>query len=168
MPKIGLKDVVIKTEKVMIDTEQDTWIEVRGISLADIIEMLKLYTDEMEALFRDFMDRRVEGQPVNVNLFTDLAMKALERTPDLIYSIIAVAAGEPDEVETIGNLRAPVQIEALAKILGLSITSEIELKKVVEGLTKSLGWAAALRRTLAPEMTDFVNGSSTAERPRPN
>lgn len=168
MPKVRLSEVIVKTERVVVDGEGDdaNWIEVRGVSLADILLMLKIYTEDMEALFAEFLESRTPGSTIGMNTFTNLAGTALERFPHLIYKIIAVASDEPDSTDAVSKLRVPVQFFALTKILELSITSEIELKKVVEGLTKSLGWIAALRNQLAPGMTAFGAGFSNAVKPQ--
>lgn len=128
-----LKDIVIARETVEVDAEQS--FQVRGVSLADVTILFRTYTDEMIQLYDEFDRQRVPGTTVTSQFVSELAMSALKEVPELIFAVCAVAADEPEAVGTFKQLRTSVQIDAITKVVKLSITSEAELKKVQEAVT---------------------------------
>lgn len=128
-----LKDIVIARETVEVDAEQS--FEVRGVSLADVTILFRTYTEEMITLYQKFDEQRVPGTMVTSQFVEQLAMTALREVPELIFAVVAVAADEPDSVDIFKKLRTSVQVDAITKVVKLSITSEAELKKVMETAT---------------------------------
>lgn len=118
-------------------TEKESF-DVRGLSLDHLISVFKRHTEDMEAVFKRFMDKREDGKPLTIEAIRELAEYILLETPNMAYRLIAEAAGEPDAHENVKNLRMPVQIDALVSIAALTITSEAELKKLVEAVTQAI------------------------------
>jgi hypothetical protein len=136
MAKLKLKNVVIVRAPIHV-TEED-YFEVRGVSLADLTRLFRRHTEVITKLFNDFMGKKGEGK-FSSEMLVEFIQEAAMDFPVLIAEIIALAADENNDegVDMASNLRATVQIEALLKVMELSITTEAELKKATEILTKA-------------------------------
>lgn len=148
---MSLKNYKAPTVTVPLDGENS--FEVRGLSLEHLIETFKKHTEDMEAVFKKFMDEREEGAPLTVAAIRQLAEFILLETPKMAYQLIAQAANEPDAADVVKTLRFPVQVDALLAIAELTITSEAELKKLVEAVTKAINRVTSLiakNKTIAP------------------
>lgn len=149
MAQIKLSEVLAARQAVYV-TDED-FLMIRGVSLADLIGLVRAFTEDVEDLFQEFMRSKVEGKVIDISGAQDFVITALERSPTLIYALMALACDEkptPELTKSISELRFAVQFEILTTILKLSITSEIELKKLVETVTQSVAWVASLRQEI--------------------
>lgn len=143
MAKLKLKNVVIA--RAPIHTTEEDYFEVRGVALADLTRLFRRHTEVVTKLFNDFMGKKGDGK-FSTEMLVEFIQEAAMDFPVLIAEIIALAADENSDegVETASQLRATVQVEALIKIMELSITTEAELKKAIETLTKAASQIASL------------------------
>lgn len=146
MGKMKLRDVIIARAPVHVDEEN--YFEVRGIALADILRLSEKHMGSMVELFGQFMEKKGDG-PITNEMMTEFLVDCLGDAQDLVKDVVALVAdddGDPDgqAADIFLHLRAPVQIEALLQVAALSITTEAELKKLVEGLTKIVQRVTAL------------------------
>lgn len=158
MAKVSLSEVAIETARVYVNEED--FFEVRGLALADLINLTKQHLSEMERVFVDFMEQRSDGKTVTVDFIKGLATSALTECPKLVYAAIALASDDPEaEPEVIGKLRVSVQIDAMLNVAALTIKSETELKKLGEALTKGTEWVTRFVRENQIEVPALsVNG----------
>lgn len=173
MGKMKLRDVIIARAPVHVDEEN--YFEVRGIALADILRLSEKHMGAMVELFGQFMAKKGDG-PITNEMMTEFLVDCIGDAQDLVKDVVALVAdddGDPDgqAADIFLHLRAPVQIEALMQVAALSITTEAELKKMVEGLTKIVQRVTALlgmttlKRSQAAPVDDgedfrFPNGVS--------
>lgn len=134
MAKKSLREVVTDTRK--IDLNEEDYIEVRGLSLADITELFRRHTQVLTSKFDDIMAARQAGVPgIQMDVVQAVIEDTLTEAPSLVGDIIASAMDEPEAADAAARLRAGVQIQALMAIAELSITTEAELKKVLGVVT---------------------------------
>lgn len=143
MAKKSLGEIVADTRKITISG--DDYIEVRGLSMADLTTLFKRHTDPLTRAFDDLMDSRPPGQVgFAMEELQSTIHEALTSAPTLVGDIIATAMDQPDHGRDAAKLRAGVQINALLAIAELSITTEAELKNVVGAVTKVITNVTAL------------------------
>jgi len=175
MGKVSLRDVVVTRAPVYV-TEED-YFEVRGVSLADIIRLFNKYTAEMLELFDDFMAaREANGGEISTGFVATFLQNAMIKAPDIVFELIVMASedDDPQARANVENLRFGVQVEALNQIMLLSISSEAELKKLVEVATKAITFVTGLVLRLRKNMNqpsgfrfpdgfgDSANGSTNS------
>lgn len=145
MAKKKLGEVVIKTAKVSLG--DDDYIEVRGISLADITDLFQRHTGPLTKAFDDFMDNRMPGVALDMAYVQGAIQDTLIDAPRLVGDLIATAMDEPENADHAAKLPTGVQIQALFAIAQLSITTEAELKKVIGVVTTLIQSATTLFQT---------------------
>lgn len=107
---MGLKDLTIPSVPVKTPGGE---FSVRGLSLNDITYVLQRHAVEVAQVIS-----AVESNQgaVSNELVSELAVTMIQSAPSLAADIIAVAAGEPDQVATVRALPFPVQLDAIEKI----------------------------------------------------
>ena len=122
--------------------------DVWGLSLEDLVVLLKDHSKELGKLFNGEVD---------INTVTAEA-------PELAYSIIAVAAKEPDNVDYVRKLGAGLQAEALEAIWDLTIPNEEALGKLVNRLiAASQKYQGLPGLDIKPKDKPTKNASKTGE-----
>jgi len=116
---MSLATIVPPTESIDLDGES---VEVTGLSLADIAGLLEPYEEELAKLF--------SGNMTIATLLKDF--------PDLAAHIIAFAAGEPDEIDTVKSLPAGFQAVVIETIWRLTAVDTELLGKIVNGLVDNV------------------------------
>lgn len=142
MAKKKLSEIIIRREKVYLDDED--FIEVRGLSLADLSELFSRHTSAVTQGFDQIVKNHVPGQPVDLNRIEGVIYDTLEAAPSLVGDIISTAMDEPESAAMATKLPGGIQVQALKEIAQLSITSEAELKKVLGALTTAIRTLVAL------------------------
>lgn len=107
---MGLKDLTIPSVPVKTPGGE---FSVLGLSLNDITYVLQRHAVEVAQVIS-----AVEANQgaVSNELVSELAVTMIQSAPSLAADIIAVAAGEPDQVATVRALPFPVQLDAIEKI----------------------------------------------------
>lgn len=143
MAKKSLREVVTATRQIPLDGED--YIEVRGLSLADLTELFRKHTTVLTNKFDDVMAARQAGVAgIDMDVVQTIVEDALVEAPSLVGDLIACAMDEPENAADAAKLRAGVQIQALMAIAELSITTEAELKKVLGVVTTLINTVTAL------------------------
>jgi len=137
---MALADLVVERETV--EHEGKELFDVRGLSLADVVEMLKEHEEEVKATF--------SGSEVN---FVELVTKA----PEFVAAMICSAADERDQLEKVRILPMGVQLNALMKIWTLTAVSGDDLGNVIAALTQGA-------ESLANQLTGQSSNESPEER----
>lgn len=107
---MGLKDLTIPSVPVKTPGGE---FSVRGLSLNDITYVLQRHAVEVAQVISAVEAN--QGAASN-ELVSELAVTMIQSAPSLAADIIAVAAGEPDQVATVRALPFPVQLDAIEKI----------------------------------------------------
>lgn len=126
--------------------------DVRGLSFTDLSQLIRLHYTDLEALFEIYEREAVTGGINSVSL-ARYATGLIKDAPGLVAHVIALAADEPEMVETAGKLPLLAQIEALKAIGKLTFEE-------VGGAKKLMEMVADLVRDLQPEK------SQSSQRPR--
>lgn len=128
---MSLKNLSFATETIKAAGGE---FAVRGLSLADLTRLVRRHGRAMS----EFFDRMASSGNVDLERVAVMGSALAEAAPELAAEIIAVAADEPELVDTALRLPFPVQIEALEKIALLTFETEGGAKKVVEAVIRSV------------------------------
>lgn len=136
MAKQRIEDLIPLPTRVPLGSK---FIEVRGLTLIEIIDLLKRYKEDVLAFINgggaDF-DRLVVNAPV------------------MVAEMIALAADTPDEVEQVKRLPFAAQTDIVMVVWELSVP---DLKKLGESLAKA---GAALRSGSPASIPDYISPPS--------
>lgn len=134
---MGLQDFEVRREDIPLPNSGS--FAVRGLGLNDVTRLMALYGPTLTILFNKFVG------DIRLKQLTPEAMgfvinEVLKESPEIAFKIIAIAA---DEDGTPGESKIPqigiiAQMEALTRIVELTLISEAEVKKLVEIVTKAL------------------------------
>lgn len=121
-----------KTRKIEIPNSDGCFLNIRGLSLKDIIEIANTYEDLIVYIF--------DG--INLDDNNDIVSKLFEKAPELCYLIISIC--DEDEDATVSNVRdlpILIQFQALNAVLDLTLPDkiedlELEAKKIMAELSK--------------------------------
>ncbi len=120
-----------KPQTTDVEVGGDQTITVRGLSITDIAGIMQEHATTLDSLYQQHIVSPQESAPPEINVL----MRALmTEAPDAAASIIAYAAGEPEQAQTVSEMPGLDQIKLLMAISALTFHSEDELKKVMEGL----------------------------------
>lgn len=104
---------------------------VRGLSFEDISVLVREYYPALETLWTRYVtESTVASVAENTRLPDDLSdirgviMDTLEIAPGLVATIIARASGEPDNLAAARAMGAGIQIDAITRIVTLTLESE--------------------------------------------
>lgn len=159
---MGLSDVVIQRKEVTIPGQKATF-HVRGLSTADISYVFAEHGAELGILFGKGMQMWKAEELTGLDDMQVLLGSSLEVAPQVVSVLIALAADEPNEVDTIHKLPATVQIDAMEKIMALTLTSEAEVKKLLESVirmsTGLTGTVNSLQKTPSDNGTGTIGNA---------
>lgn len=116
----------LKTETIK---DGDNEVVVRGLSLNDIVQLMVVNRDAVEAMFGEFAGR--DPEQIKDTEITEVAMNLIETAPAMVAHIIALAADATDEFDNIMKLPVGMQMDALEKVGGLTFTSGGGAKKML-------------------------------------
>lgn len=117
-----------------VELPNDGQFVVRGLSLPDITFLVGRHGDTLRTLF----DRYSTNGDVVIDDLGGIGTSVLETAPTLAAEIVAIAADEPDEIDTIMKLPFPVQVDALEKVGKLTFDTAGGPKKVIETVIRVL------------------------------
>lgn len=130
---MSLADFKIFTETVSFKGGSVT---VRGLALDDITVLLhnKLADlDDLMALYGDHVDDRVA-----ITATAQYAIGLVRRSPDLVATIISLAADEPELEAKARRLPMPTQVKLIERIVELTFVEAGGVKKFIESLMNLL------------------------------
>lgn len=135
---MALKDLFVPT--VTIKTSGGEFA-VRGLSLNDILRLVEKHRASMNTLFQKFVQ---SGEDLGLENSAQMGAVLVESAPDVAAEIIALAADEPDQLETVKSLSFPVQLDTLEQIGRLTFEAAGGPKKVVETVIRVIQGATNL------------------------
>lgn len=153
---MGLRDIQIPKRSV---TYLGNKIEVRGITVADLMAATQDYGPQIALAF----GKATSGDLSDADIKTHILSLSRE-VPEVVAATIALAADEyePEMVDTAMKLPFGVQVELIEAIFDLTFTSEAEIKKLVESLSKLIA-AASGALTTAMEPSNSQTGIGLAD-----
>lgn len=128
---MGLRNITIQRTTVTYNGEP---IAVRGLSASDIMTAARDYAPQMALAFNEVVSNGQIGD------MKSAIMKVADEFPELVAAAIALASDEYDDesVKTAGQLPFPTQLELVEGIFNETFTSEAEVKKLIESLTRMM------------------------------
>jgi hypothetical protein len=140
-------------------------LTVRGVSLSDVIALVRHHGPVIRSLFKEVMD----GGDVKISLDSigGMGQDMLAKSPEIVAELIALAAGDGDKdsIRIAGRLPFPVQIEAIEKIARLTFAAEGGLGKLIETVIRvaqgTTGVVEELNLPL-PAQKPSMNGSAAS------
>lgn len=138
---MGFGSFIPKTERVEFPGGE---FAVRGLSLEDFTVLLRHHYEPAKAMFDRYVDEAAveaaaQAFPESVEgagNMDDVVREALEMAPGMIGDIIARAADETEHPEKARLLPMGVQIDAITKVVRLTLEAEGGLEKMLESVTK--------------------------------
>ena len=121
---------------------------VRGLSLNDIAFLVSRHGEKIKTTFAGLVQQAQGTDDFDLNSVSTLAVPVLRAIPELAAEMIACASGEPDAVELATRLPAPVQVDALEKLLTITFESGGGAKKVFETVVRLAQGTTGLVRLL--------------------
>ena len=108
----------------LYDTETVTWgregkersLTVRGLSTRDLTTAIRSHGDSLNKLFQ-----AAEGKLDAGDDLTTFGMELMDQFPDLVATLVALAADQPDRSGQILQLPAPTQLRLMEAIYTLTV-----------------------------------------------
>lgn len=128
-----------KPEVEEIKYKGQTVFTVRGLSFFDISKIVRVHYHDLDSLFDLY--ENTAGQDFTAIATGKFAVNLINDAPGIISHIIALAADEEDQLETVQKLGIMTQYEALVAIGRLTFSDVEEVKKMVAqvvGLVKKV------------------------------
>lgn len=110
-----LKDIVVQKKTVEVPGQTASF-DVQGLSLETITSLLESYSPELTAIFNG------EADPTTL----------VTKSPLFVASLVALAADEPDAIDTVRKLPFGVQLIALEAVWDLTLPDPDSLGKLVD------------------------------------
>ena len=162
---MGLKQVLIPTYVVKAPGSD---FAVRALTFAEISTIAKDFAPEAAMAFGKIVSRaklRSAGsQQVTAEEVKDIIRGLLPAAPKLVGAVIALASDEyePACVEIASKLPVGIQVEAIEQIFQMTFSSDAELKKLVESITRMLGSITASVQQMRLPLSELGIGASDA------
>lgn len=137
---MAIKDFYVESREIICGS---TSFKVEGLSFDHLVRLFTEARDEMLGAL-DLYDGLAESGEVNTMA---LAMAAIEKFPDLVAKLIALAAGEPGTEALVRKMAFPVQMDALVAVAELTFTETDSLKKFLAHLSLLMESAKKLTKT---------------------
>jgi hypothetical protein len=113
---------------------------VRALTLEDITILMRNHYAPIASLFDKYVVREVAlqaakdgdaGPGLDLDISEDVLVGILEQAPQLIAEVIARAAEEPDQAHLVKMFSVGTQLEAVLKIVTLTLEAEGGGKKLI-------------------------------------
>lgn len=130
-----LRDYQLPTIDVALS--ESATFPVRGLAVEDISRLVQRHAPALQLAFNKFLAMRSDDS-LKESTLADLLSMFLSDFPDAVADVIALAADEPAQAEKVRKLPFGVQFAALEAVAVLTFTSEAEVKKTIETITRAL------------------------------
>lgn len=153
---MGLRDIVIRTKTI---TAGEATFEVRGLSMSDVMIAALDYGPQLSMVFSKLKSGEVEAVDIRSTV-----LELSKEFPDVMAAIICMAADDYDPVMVAKLRRVPitVTVEACEAIFELTFTSEAEVKKLLESLTRIIATGSGTLATLVGQTSETGTGDYVA------
>lgn len=114
---MALRNYKPKTDTIQAGDEEVT---IRALTLSDVTILVDAHWSEMKAIYDFYAGTEAEAsidEKVNRAI-----LECVRVAPDLAAAMIAVSAGEPDAVEIAKSLPFTVQVDAVLKIVTMTLS----------------------------------------------
>ncbi len=135
-----IADLVIPFEIVEFGGKR---YQVRGLGLAQIMYIVRHHLPVLAPIYDTAVSGELFGDP------TAIAMEMGEGFTPVASAIIACAMGNLSAADKVATLPFSVQIDALDKIMRLTLVAEGGLEKVMEIVVRAMQGAVSLTRPKA-------------------
>lgn len=161
-----ITNVYIPTETITFKNKDgsDGSIEVRGITVADVMQAAHKYGPQLVATFGKVWSSG--GKSLQEAEVRNLIWEVSTEFPDVLAAVLAMAADEYNAAGITLMRRLPMdkQAEVVRAVFGLSFASEGSLEKLVALVVEWLGEVRKAMEavTLAPQTSSTGIGASAA------
>lgn len=154
----GLSDILIPYETV--EVAPGMGFTVRGLNLADLFAVMREHTPTLVKLFAEFQSKHTPGRQFTEDMVRGMLQETVMEAPGLVFILIASASDEPALVDKVSKLPLRVQLEALEKVIMLSIKTDGELKKLQEVILRVIGGVTSAIQSAADGISTISGGTS--------
>lgn len=150
----SLKSIKIKREAVDLGDGQS--FDVRAVSTNDLMILVAEHGSTLGLLFGKLSSGAREPGSLTTDTVKQLIFDLAREFPGIAAEVIALAsdAYDPEGIKLAGDLPLPSQVDAIEKVFRLTFSSEGDVKKFVESLTRMLvGVSGALTNAELPSLT---------------
>ena len=116
-------------------------VTVRGLSMNDLMMTFEAHSLDMETVYNDLMQQAVPGDDAGntrrAATQAETMLSIIKKSPSLVAALIACAADEPDEMETVLAMPFSDQIALGEAIIELTLKDTLILKKLREMASKA-------------------------------
>lgn len=158
---MGLTHIKVRRETIKVDNEQS--FDVRGLSASDILYLVEAHGPALALAYGKMMSGRAKEGNFTNDMVRDAILSVAKDAPELLAALIAAAADDYNKegMVTASMLPFDVQLSALVAVFTLSMSSEAQLKKLLESLTDGLAKVSgALTNVTIPSLASI--GESAA------
>ena len=151
---MGFKNITIASK--VIEYNGGT-IEVRGVSVADLIAAVRVHGPVLAMLFAKVQERGDMG--LDEDSIKRAMADIMAEAPEVVAAVIALAADEygPETVLLASKLPASIQLECLIAIFYMTFESESMMEKLVESVVKLMaGISQTLNNAKVPVSLDGI------------
>lgn len=131
----SFEDLVIPTETLQYGGMS---FQLKGLTYPQIVHIVTNHRDVLEDLYLRAAAGALPADP------REVAIEVASKSGTLIAMVVAHGLGAPNMVEKAAALPFPVQIDAIEKIIRLTVSNEGGLEKTVEVVVRALGEMAKL------------------------
>lgn len=131
----SFEDLVIQTETLQYGGMS---FQLKGLTYPQIVHIVTNHRDVLEDLYLRAAAGALPADP------REVAIEVASKSGTLIAMVVAHGLGAPNMVEKAAALPFPVQIDAIEKIIRLTVSNEGGLEKTVEVVVRALGEMAKL------------------------
>jgi len=115
---------------------------VRGLALEDFAVLIRAHYPAMSSLFDQYVSEaalekadRDTGGSLNIGDMKGVVLNALQMAPGLVGDVIARAADETENPHKARMLPLGVQIDAVSKVVALTLEAEGGMEKLLETIS---------------------------------
>jgi hypothetical protein len=138
----ALEEILCAEEVIKVQTAKgEAEISVRGLNLTDISILLEKHFQPIADAFE-----KIQSDSEDFSSARDVAANLLREAPRLVTEVIALGAGGMPH-HLVERLTIDKQVEAVEKILKLSVSEDGGLGKLMESIINMM---AAFNKTEAP------------------
>lgn len=118
---------------------------VRGLNVTDLTELIQTHGKEITSVYDRFIDSGTDLTPEDVMGFV---MPLIQTFPEMVSTVIALAADDPESTDVVRKLPFTVQADALEQVIVLTFDAEGGPKKFVETVVRLLQGTTGLLTSL--------------------
>lgn len=137
---MGLKDLKIPTVDVLVS--EGNSFPVRGLSSLDIEYLVRKHGSDLKELWDEFLENKVDLSKLEVGQILPIIKQVIGRVPSAMIDLIGLAAdADEEDLVTLTKLPVGVQVEAVSRVLAITLNTDGDWSKTMETVMKMLGGA---------------------------